>query len=609
MSVFTLHSMYYFYFDGKYITGWKTKVSFTYLISVTILIKAKLTNNFSFQDFGSPTKKREFGDNKVEDTLSPASQDEEEDEDDVCDDQNKTSPERDSSTSNKNVTTDALRSELAMEIDSLNNMTRQHCGDNSENDLFLRTRLPSFSSIIGNAASSEMIATTTCSSDASLLSVLHSTSASDLVMNGSGSHDHLLLNESDHHHLGSRHDDDRDGGSDAAIHSRRSSIDAGGLIIHESLPGSRHNSPSVSRRTSIDHGSLLQHLNDRRSSVDQSLLSGSGLCLLPDNQPSDVGLPELSHHLSIPFMSHHDPSDSCRMTGSDPPTPANGLHPLCSMMDQSMSRHYHSMPNSPRPNHVTSISALASLASCVEKATSTSNSSISVTEEDLMSLSIKPGGIMDQLTIHADMDTSTNVTFSGDHPILSLSPVKQSSESLPEIDKRPETPPTTSSMVCSLPPPPTHSGVSQDSSSSTSHFLSDLESVLGDSADFSFASSLKTPEKLFHSIPPMMTMIHHHNIGKKNSASHVSTSSVVSSAPVRIDFLGAIEKNDLVNFIFTHLERLLKAFILFHYFRRNRTFLQHFLTYLTPTQSISLTLTLSPWIFTMQSVILIKPNA
>jgi hypothetical protein len=490
--------------------------------------------------------------------LSPASQDEDEDDDDVSDHRNKTSSERDSSTSNKHVATDALRSELAMEIDSLNNMTRRHC-ENTENDIFLRTRLPSFSSIIGNAAS-EMIATTTCSSDASLLSVMHSTSASDLVLNGSGSHDHMMLNESDHHHLGRQHDDNgRDGDSDAgAIHSRRSSIDAGGLIIHESLPGSRHNSPSVSRRTSVDHGSLLQHLNDRRSSVDQSLLSGSGLCLLPDNLTSDGGLADLSsHHLSIPFMSHHDdPLDGCRMTGSDPPTPANGMHPLCSMME-SRSRHYHSMPNSPRANLVTSASALASLASCVEKATAASNSSISVTEEDLMSLSIKSGNIMDQLTIHADMDTSTNVTYSGDQPILSLSPVKRISESLPEIDKRPETPATTSSMVCSLPPPPTHSGVSQDSSSSTSHFLSDLESVLGDSADFSFSSSLKTPEKLFHSIPPMMTMTHHNNGGKKHSVSQASISSAVSSAPVRIDFLGAIEKNDLVSFTFQRLEKVI----------------------------------------------------
>ena len=164
--------------------------------------------------------------------MSPASQDEDEDDDDVSDHRNKTSSERDSSTSNKNVATDALRSELAMEIDSLNNMTRRHC-ENTENDIFLRTRLPSFSSIIGNAAS-EMIATTTCSSDASLLSVMHSTSASDLVLNGSGSHDHMMLNESDHHHLGRQHDDNgRDGDSDAgAIHSRRSSIDAGGLIIH-----------------------------------------------------------------------------------------------------------------------------------------------------------------------------------------------------------------------------------------------------------------------------------------------------------------------------------------------------------------------------------------
>ncbi len=35
------------------------------------------------QDFGSPTKKRDFDDNKVDDTLSPASQDEEEEDEDM----------------------------------------------------------------------------------------------------------------------------------------------------------------------------------------------------------------------------------------------------------------------------------------------------------------------------------------------------------------------------------------------------------------------------------------------------------------------------------------------------------------------------------------------
>jgi hypothetical protein len=61
--------------------------------------------------------------------------------------------------------------------------------------------------------------------------------------------------------------------------------------------------------------------------------------------------------------------------------------------------------------------------------------------------------------------------------------------------------------------------------------------VLGDSADFSsFATSLKTPEKFFHSIPPMMTMV------KK-----VPAEKAASASDVRIDFLGAIEKGDLVS--------------------------------------------------------------
>ena len=142
----------------------------------------------------------------------------------------------------------------------------------------------------------------------------------------------------------------------------------------------------------------------------QSLLNGTGLSLLSTNHISDGGLSDLSsHHLSIPFMTHHDPTDGCRITGSDPPTPATGLHSpstglhsLCGILDQSssMNRHYHSMPNSPRPQVVTSSSALESLSSFVEKR----SSAISVTEDDLMALSIKTGnGIMDQLTIHADM--------------------------------------------------------------------------------------------------------------------------------------------------------------------------------------------------------------
>ena len=268
-----------------------------------------------------------------------------------------------------------------MEIASLNNMTRHDNmttlhdmssshrlhDNNDDNDLFLRTRLPSFSSIIGN---SDMIATTTtCSSESSLLSVLHSTAASDLGLSVSDSHDHLMLHHDGdvdhHHHLGGHHADvdepeDHDHHSDTGMHSsRRSSIDTGGLIIHDSLPGSRHPSPSVSRRSSVDHGSLLQHLNDRRSSVDQSLLRGSGLGLLTENHSSDGGLPDLtSLH---PFMNHHDPTGDCRMSGSDPPTPANGLHPLCGIIggtSRGLSRHYHSMPNSPRPMIVSTSSAL-----------------------------------------------------------------------------------------------------------------------------------------------------------------------------------------------------------------------------------------------------------
>jgi hypothetical protein len=72
-----------------------------------------------------------------------------------------------------------------------------------------------------------------------------------------------------------------------------------------------------------------------------------------------------------------------------------------------------------------------------------------------MSLTMKSsvGGLMDQLTIHADMDTSTNVTFTDHQPILSLSPVKRNP---PEMEK----PPAVTTSV-TLPPPATHSGVSQ----------------------------------------------------------------------------------------------------------------------------------------------------
>ena len=140
----------------------------------------------------------------------------------------------------------------AMEIDCLNNMSRQHHSNHSnENDNNFMTRLPSFSSIIGNN-----IATTTCSSEH-----LHSTSVSDLGLHVS----HMLHEQQQHEaEIHSR------GSSMAGIHSRRSSIDNDGLIIHESHPGSRHESPVTSRRPSVDHGSMMHHLNDRRSSVDQA---------------------------------------------------------------------------------------------------------------------------------------------------------------------------------------------------------------------------------------------------------------------------------------------------------------------------------------------------
>ena len=480
------------------------------------------------QDFEPRTKKDDFGDGKIEDTMSPVSQDDDDDEDAVV---SKTSTAATvttaASTINSITSGVTLSGELAMEIDSLNKMSRRP-RDDSGNDIFVRTPLPSFSTIIGGNA---VVTTTTCSNDASLLSVLHSTSVSDLSQ-----HDH----DHDHHlMLDDQRSEKHDGQHDAtSTHSRRSSVDTGGLIIHESLPGSRHASPAVSRRTSVDHGSILQHLNDRRSSVDHSVISGSGICMMTDDHHgSEAELSDLTHHhhhhLSLPFISHHDPSagDGCRMTGSDPPTPANGLHPLCSMMDP-MNRQYHSMPSSPRPLS-SAISALESLASCVEKA---SNPTI---PDDLMSLTVKStgAGLMDQLTIQADMDTSTNVTFTDHQPILSLSPVKRNQL---EMEKPPAATTTTSAT---LPPPATHSGVSQDSSSSTSHFLSDLESVLGDSADFSFASSLKTPEKLFHAIPPM-------SMSKKVMVQPPSMSSRPSTNAtneVRIDFLGALEKNEMVS--------------------------------------------------------------
>lgn len=356
--------------------------------------------------------------------MSPVSQDEEEEEeDDLASKPTPTSTTTTSASSTmKNVTTSDSMSgchmsgELVMEIDSLNNMSRRQRDENAGNDVFVRTPLPSFSTIIsgGNVP----VVTTTCSSDTSLLSVLQSTSVADPhSMSTCSSHNHPMI-------LGEDRNDDRDGQCESsAVHSRRSSVDTGGLIIHESLPGSRHGSPSVSRRTSIDHGLILQHLNDRRSSVDQPMMTGSGLCMISDldSHRSEPDLPDLaSHHgINLPFLTHHDHTDTgSRITGSGPPTPANGLHPLCTIMDP-ISRQYHSMPNSPRPQAVTSVSALASLASCVEKAIT--NSTL---PDDLMTLSMKSsvGGIMDQLTIRADMDTSTNVTFSDHQPILSLSP-------------------------------------------------------------------------------------------------------------------------------------------------------------------------------------------
>ncbi len=139
----------------------------------------------------------------------------------------------------------------AMEIDSLNNMSRQHHENHSsENDNNFMTRLPSFSSIIGNNS----IATTTCSSEH-----LHSTSVSDLGLHVS----HMLHEQQHEAEIHSR------GSSMVGIHSRRSSIDNEGLIIHESHPGSRRESPVTSRRPSVDHDSIMHHLSDRRSSVDQ----------------------------------------------------------------------------------------------------------------------------------------------------------------------------------------------------------------------------------------------------------------------------------------------------------------------------------------------------
>ena len=63
------------------------------------------------QDFGSPVKKCDFAANKVEDTLSPASQDEEEDEDEIAEESRKTQAQ--SSAAAKNVT-ETLGGELVI---------------------------------------------------------------------------------------------------------------------------------------------------------------------------------------------------------------------------------------------------------------------------------------------------------------------------------------------------------------------------------------------------------------------------------------------------------------------------------------------------------------
>ena len=70
------------------------------------------------QDFGSPPKKCDFGDNKVEDTLSPASQDEEEEEDEIAHQSRKTQPQ--SSVATKSAT-ETLGGELVIFKDLVSN--------------------------------------------------------------------------------------------------------------------------------------------------------------------------------------------------------------------------------------------------------------------------------------------------------------------------------------------------------------------------------------------------------------------------------------------------------------------------------------------------------
>jgi hypothetical protein len=118
--------------------------------------------------------------------MSPVSQDDDDDDEDLP---SKTSaPATTTSSTIKSISSnDGLSGELAMEIDSLNNMSRR-THDDAGNDVFVRTPLPSFSTIIGNVAAAT---TTTCSNDASLLSVLQSSSVPDL-----SSHDHhMILND------------------------------------------------------------------------------------------------------------------------------------------------------------------------------------------------------------------------------------------------------------------------------------------------------------------------------------------------------------------------------------------------------------------------------
>jgi hypothetical protein len=104
----------------------------------------------------------------VDDTMSPVSQEEDDDDDDLHDrPDDKVSQQRETSqhreTSVKSSTTTSANKnvnavgEMAMDMESLN-----RCDDDDRDaELFIPTRLPAFSTIIGNVAEPDVIPTTT----------------------------------------------------------------------------------------------------------------------------------------------------------------------------------------------------------------------------------------------------------------------------------------------------------------------------------------------------------------------------------------------------------------------------------------------------------------